>query len=181
MAKVEGDDACFDVYELGPHEPGRGRGLARPARGGVASGGVACLNVDDGGGKVLIGTDIGDVEVWDLGEMSRLATVQLEAGPVKNIITRRAGPGGGSALDYGFFTEHEDDEERVTLTRGRTNKLCFVTRGLKKDCEVRHGLQECTCDYQTGRLAVFGVKGWEDGREGYKEGSEVKVRACYFA
>ena len=145
-----------------------------PVQGATVSGRVRCLNVDDGGGTVLVGTEEGAVEQWTItgGAPRRTRSLDLGLGPVKSIITRRAGS--RPSVDFGFFTEHRDGQERATLTRDNTDKLCYVTKEWRKDCEVRHGLQSHTADYQSGRLLVFGVRGWEERGE-YKEESECKV------
>ena len=163
------DRSTFYVYKL--HDvTGLNGGYpeSQPEKGATVSGLIKCLNIDDGAGRVLIGTEEGVVQLWDvLGDTPEvLRRVDLECGPVKNIITRRTGH--MSSVSYGFFTEHKDSQERATLTRDNTDKLCYVSSAFQKECEVRHGLQSHTADYQGGRLLVFGVRGWEDRGE-YKE------------
>ena len=75
---VKEDEPCtVYLYDLGGEDGGRGRG-EDDMGGGLSIGGrVKAVNVETGGGRVVVGTREGGIEVWDMVKMTRIWDIKV--------------------------------------------------------------------------------------------------------
>ena len=120
---------------------------------------------------MIVGTDSGCVEIWDVDSKTRIHNMSIN-----DVLKDDDDPRVENAksiymsshrniYDCGFFTEHKDNVTVTpTLTHTSPNLLKFWTYDkssstFKITTTVRHLLQESTVDYDGRKLCVFGVFG----------------------